>query len=116
MYQDIPGQYETGVTHCQRPPYDVPAHEVELTEGGPLHRLLGCVRLPVNSYHHQAVKKLAPLLKVMAVSEDGLTEGVYMPDRRFVWAVQWHPEFSWRSDENSRKILKEFVRRCKNED
>lgn len=116
LYQDIPSQYKTGVTHCQRPPYDVPAHEVELTEGGPLHRLLGCVRLPVNSYHHQAVKKLAPPLKVMAVSEDGLTEGVYMPDRRFVWAVQWHPEFSWRSDENSRKILKEFVRRCKNED
>ena len=116
LYQDIPSQYETSVTHCQRPPYDVPAHEVGLTEGGPLHRLLGCVRLPVNSYHHQAVKKLAPPLKVMAVSEDGLTEGVYMPDRRFVWAVQWHPEFSWRSDENSRKILKEFVRRCKNED
>ena len=29
----------------------------------------------------------------MAVSEDGLTEAVCLPDKRFVWAVQWHPEY-----------------------
>ena len=28
----------------------------------------------------------------MAGSEDGLTEAVCLPDKRFVWAVQWHPE------------------------
>ena len=33
-----------------------------------------------------------------------------MPDRRFVWAVQWHPEFSYRAEENSRKIFAAFVR------
>ena len=32
----------------------------------------------------------------MAVSEDGLTEAVCLPDKRFVWAVQWHPAFSFR--------------------
>lgn len=26
-----------------------------------------------------------------------------------LWAVQWHPEFSFRSDENSRKIFGAFV-------
>lgn len=45
----------------------------------------------------------------MAQAEDGLTEAVYMPDRRFVWAVQWHPEFSYRTDENSRRILAALV-------
>ena len=45
----------------------------------------------------------------MAVSEDGLTEAVCLPDKRFVWAVQWHPEFSFESDENSMKILSAFV-------
>ena len=81
-----------------------------LKEGTPLYDLLGCRSLAVNSYHHQAVRQLAPGLEVMAVSEDGLTEGVYMPDRRFVWAVQWHPEFSYRAEESSRKIFAAFVR------
>ena len=38
-----------------------------------------------------------------------LTEAVYMPGKRFLWAVQWHPEFSYKTDENSRKILRAFV-------
>ena len=63
----------------------------------------------MNSYHHQAVKDLAPNLKVMAVSEDGLVEAVYKPEQKFLWAVQWHPEFSFQKDENSRKIFKAFV-------
>ena len=45
----------------------------------------------------------------MAVAEDGLVEAVYMPGKRFVWAVQWHPEFSYQTDENSEKILQAFV-------
>ena len=48
----------------------------------------------------------------MAVSEDGLTEAVCLPDKRFVWAVQWHPEFSFRVNEDSRKIFKAFVGAC----
>ena len=46
----------------------------------------------------------------MAVAPDGFIEAAYMPDRRFVWAVQWHPEFSFRVDENSRKLFRAFVR------
>ena len=41
----------------------------------------------------------------MAVSEDGLTAAVCLPDKRFVWAVQWHPEFSFRVNEDSRKTV-----------
>ena len=44
----------------------------------------------------------------MAVSEDGLTEAVCLPDKRFVWAVQWHPEFSFRV----KKIFKAFIESC----
>ena len=57
----------------------------------------------------QAVKKLGAGLRSMAVSEDGLIEAVYVPDKSFVWSVQWHPEFSFRTDADSRKILKAFV-------
>ena len=46
---------------------------------------------------------------IMAVAEDELVEGLYMPAHPFLWAVQWHPEFSWQKDENSRKIFRAFV-------
>ena len=65
--------------------------------------------LAVNSMHHQAVKEVAPKLEVMAISEDGLAEALYMPEYPFLWAVQWHPEVLVWTDENSRKIFRAFV-------
>lgn len=68
--------------------------------------------LAVNSLHHQAIRKLAPALQPMAVSEDGLIEAVEMPDKKFVWAVQWHPEFLFRSDAFSVALFRYFVESC----
>lgn len=58
-----------------------------------MYDLLGIETLGVNSYHHQAIKELGTDLEVMAESEDGLVEAVCHTRHRFVWAVQWHPEF-----------------------
>ena len=113
LWQDLPSQRPESIEHHQSPPYDVPLHSDDITEGTPLYDLLGDIldkgRLMVNSYHHQAVKDLAPGLDVMAVSEDGLIEAVYDKTRKFIWAVQWHPEFSCRTDESSRRIFKAFT-------
>ena len=109
LYQDLPTQRPTSVEHHQKPPYDVPVHEVAIRKDTPLFDCLGTDHIKVNSYHHQAVKDVAPDLKVMAESEDGLVEALYMPSSRFFWAVQWHPEFSFRTDKNSKKIFKAFV-------
>lgn len=49
----------------------------------------------------------------MEFSEGGLIEAVYKPDQSFLWAVQWHPEFSWKTDENSRKIFHAFISAAK---
>lgn len=109
LYQDLPSQHPSAVEHHQQPPYDVPIHTVSILPGTPLHELLGRDTLPVNSYHHQAVKALSPRLKPMAVAEDGLVEAAYLPGHRFVWSVQWHPEFAFRSDAASAAILSAFV-------
>ena len=109
LYQDIPTQHPSGTTHRQPPPSDQPVHEVAVKAGSPLHRCLSVDTLPVNSCHHQAIKNLAPGLDVMAVSPDGLIEAVCMPGKRFLWAVQWHPEFSYKTDAYSRMIFSAFV-------
>ena len=109
LWQDLPTQHSSTVDHHQCAPYDVPVHDVNILHGTPLYSCLGTETLPVNSYHHQAVRHIAPGLSAMAVSPDGLTEALYKPDQRFLWAVQWHPEFSWQTDENSRKIFRAFT-------
>ena len=109
LYQDIPAEHPSAVEHHQLPPYDVPVHKDHIIEDSPLYELLHKKEINVNSYHHQAVNILAPELKAMAESEDGLIEAVYMPEKRYVWAVQWHPEFSFKSDEDSMKIVMSFV-------
>lgn len=113
LFQDLPTQRPTDVEHHQTPPYDVPVHKVKIEKDSGLYRILKTESLDVNSYHHQAIDRKADSLKVMAVSEDGLVEAVEMPEKLFVWAVQWHPEFSYHKDENSRRIFEEFVRKSK---
>lgn len=110
LYQDIPLQYPSSLEHHQLPPYDRPSHYVHIVGDSPLYALLKKERLAVNSYHHQAICRLSDRLVLMAEAEDGLAEAVYMPGKNFVWAVQWHPEFSYVTDDNSRKILEAFVK------
>ena len=112
LYQDLVKQRPSNVEHHQKPPYDVPIHDIDLLEDGSLFQLLNTKKLSVNSYHHQAIKRKADALKAMAVSEDGIVEAVEMTDKKFVWALQWHPEFSHKTDEDSRKIFEEFVKKC----
>lgn len=113
LYQDLPRQLPSGVDHRQKPPYDEPIHPVSLVAGSPLSELLGQDRILVNSCHHQAVRELSPRLKPMAIADDSIVEALYMPGKRFVWAVQWHPEFSHRKDLNSKMIFRAFVSSAK---
>ena len=106
LYQDLPTQHPSAVEHEMKPPFDESAHEVEILEHTPLQMLLGKKTIGVNSRHHQAVKELAPCLKPMAVSPDGLIEAAWMPGKRFFLAVQWHPEHSCRRDENSQALFR----------
>ena len=110
LYQDLPTERPSVMEHHQQAPYDVPVHRVKILKDSPLFQCLGVEELLVNSYHHQAVRRMSPMLKPMAVSEDGLVEALYMPGHSFVWAVQWHPEFSYKTDVSSIQILQEFVR------
>ncbi len=113
LYQDIPSQLDT-ISHQMTPPYDQVWHKVTIVKGTPLSEIIGTEEIGVNSYHHQAVKELAPTLVATATSEDGIIEGVYMPNKQFLHAVQWHPEFSFRSCDHSRKIVASFIKATKN--
>lgn len=109
IYQDLPTEHPSLVIHSQQPPYDQPSHDVAVTPASPLFALTGGETAWVNSCHHQGIRDLAPGLQVMARAGDGLVEAVYKPDARFLWAVQWHPEFSQAVDPLSKAIFRAFV-------
>ena len=113
LYQDIPTQVQADIklTHRQSPPYNVHAHSVSIVDGSPLHTLLGQEKIMVNSSHHQSIKKPAPELICMATAEDGVIEAVYSPARKFVYAVQWHPERTLH-DGHSLQLFELFVQAC----
>lgn len=108
LWQDLPSQYPSEIVHKQGKPYDSPTHQVTLS--GDLKTLLGKETLEVNTLHHQAVKDLSGDLVPMAVAPDGLIEAAQMKGKRFVWAVQWHPEYLFKTDPDSLTIFKHFVK------
>ncbi len=112
LYQDICSQFVTEIEHHMQPPYDRPAHSISVVPGTPLYDLCGPV-MHVNSYHHQAVRTLSGKLTAMAYAEDGIVEAVYDQNARFLWAVQFHPEFAYRADPDCLKIFEAFVNACR---
>lgn len=111
LWQDLPSQHPSGIVHRQGKPYGVPTHKVLLS--GDLQTLLGKDTLEVNTLHHQAIKELGKDLVPMAESPDGLIEAVKMVGRRFVCAVQWHPEYMFKTDGDSLRVFSWFVGQCK---
>ena len=109
LYQDLATEYTSCIDHHMKPPYDRVAHQVTVQKGTPLYDILGREQIGVNSYHHQAIKQLSSKFQTMAFSEDGLIEGIYMPSHKFMMGIQWHPEFSYEVDINSRKLINAFV-------
>jgi putative glutamine amidotransferase len=113
LYQDIPTQLENALRHSKPPGGgNIATHDVRIATGTPLYDILGKQTLTVNSYHHQGVKRLAEGLKPMARAQDGLVEAVCVPGRKFAAAVQWHPELSFKSDEDELALFKAFVSAC----
>ena len=111
LWQDLPSQHPSEIIHRQGKPYGTPTHKVMLD--GELRTLLGKEVIEVNTLHHQAAKDLGGDLVVMAVAPDGIIEAVQMKGKRFVWAVQWHPEYMFKTDADSLAIFSCFIKHCK---
>lgn len=112
LYQDLPTEYDSKISHRMDAPYDREAHKVEVLPDTLLADIIGEGLHGVNSCHHQAIQELAVGVQKMAVAEDGIVEAISMLDKKFIMGVQWHPEFSYRKNEDSRKIMQAFVEHC----
>ncbi len=111
LIQHIPDSVADALEHEQPNPRHEPGHEVTVTQGTLLHRIVGAGLMNVNSAHHQAVRAPGPHAVVNAVASDGVIEGVEDARYRFAIGVQWHPEYL--IDPGDRKIFDAFISACR---
>lgn len=85
-------------------------HEVKIEPGTLLASIAETDRWQVNSRHHQAASRIGGGLRVSARdAEDDTIEALEMPDKRFVLAVQWHPEDQALTDRNQLRLFQAFA-------
>lgn len=100
------------ISHKQSVPLSVETHSLKLDTDSRLRRLSGDSEIPVNSFHHQAIGRLASELRVVGTSEDGLAEAIESIDPdRWIIGVQYHPEELLLSSAHA-NLFKEFVNAC----
>lgn len=101
---------ETDINHKQESDEEL-THKVKIKKDTLLYEILKQEEILVNSFHNYHSEDNS-LFKVNAISEDNIIEGIELSDKKFILGIQWHPEISYEFDENSKKIIDEFIRRC----
>lgn len=87
-----------------------PRHRVSLS--GELARLLGKSETVVNSSHEQAIDRPGNGVEILARAEDGTIEAIRVTGHSFALGVQWHPEWRYQENADSRAIFNAFGNAC----
>jgi putative glutamine amidotransferase len=117
LVADIAAQRPHAIRHSRSDDRDQVVHDVRLTPGSLLAKIIGGLKLGVNSTHHQAVAQAAPALRVTAISDDGMVEGLELKPGGSHWlpfllSVQFHPERLVDRYPAHRAIFQTFTRAC----
>lgn len=113
LYQDIPSQVPGALKHSQKGPRWAASHAVELDGESRLAKTLGATELRINSYHHQAVKDVAPGFRSVANAPDGVIEAIESTQHRYAVGVQWHPELMVERDPMYKALFVDFIEAVK---
>ncbi|HUF34865.1 MAG TPA: gamma-glutamyl-gamma-aminobutyrate hydrolase family protein [Gemmatimonadales bacterium] len=97
LHQDLPTERPGLVDHHPAAARADRSHLVRLAPESRAAAAMGAPEVWVNSFHHQAVRDLAPALVATGWTEDGLVEAAETPaEAPWLLAVQWHPEEMYR--------------------
>ena len=118
LYQDIPSEPGSPLDHSQAglqgKARHILTHHVKVRDGSRLAGILGALEVDVNSFHHQAIKRLGEGLADVAWAPDSIVEGVELRAAdQFVVGVQWHPEELVASDRAAFNLFAALVSRAR---
>ena len=113
LYQDLPAEKPSDINHRQEEEGTVPTHSVSVVEGSVMHNIFGKQEIQVNTFHHQAIDKLAPGLKIVGWSNDSVPELIEAYPHRQILGTQFHPEiFTAAGDVLMGKLFKFLVNKA----
>ena len=113
LYQDlslIPGNI---LKHNQVSKPTLKTHKIQIEENSVISSIFGKETM-VNSFHHQALDKVADDFRVVARASDGVVEAIEHKTYKFLVAVQWHPEMLAVECEKARELFVRFIEEAKN--
>lgn len=113
LLTDIPTDVGTTVIHRSSSGTTGCPHIVNIDNKSVLYKLTGISKDTVNSYHHQAINKIAPGFKISAFSDNGVAEAMEYEStdgKSFIMAVQWHPEKPTQKPQLSKPLADNFIR------
>lgn len=84
-------------------------HLVHLDPRSRLARILGTDTTSPASSHHQAIRRPARGLSIVARAPDGTIEGVEIAEHPFLIAVQWHPEHTADTEREQQRLFDALV-------
>ena len=112
--QEVPGMHDHRADPEQ--PMAVrygPAHRIDIAAGSWMAEWVDSDHTQVNSMHQQGIKRLADGLQAEARAADGLVEAFRgRRDDRFIYGVQWHPEWKVMENRFYHNIFSAFKRAC----
>ena len=114
LVPDLAARFPGGLNHrCMEQRAEV-VHEILLRPDSRLAGIVGRRTLGVNSTHHQAVARVAPPLRAVAVSPDAVVEALELKSALAHWlpfllSVQFHPERLADQHPAHRDIFKAFI-------
>lgn len=91
-------------------------HAAEIVPKSFLANILGVTTCQAASWHHQAVRDLAPGLVAVAHAPDGTIEATELPSHPWLVSVQWHPEITAASDPSQQRLFDALVRAARQRD
>ncbi len=111
LIEHLPDEIGEEIPH-RLPPREPVDHEIELTPGSPLLNIYQQATFSAASWHHQAIRKLAPQLSIAAKAPDNTIEAVQLADHPELIGIQWHPEMTAAKDPVQRRLFSAFVEIC----
>ena len=113
LYQDLSLISGNILKHNQVAKPTLKTHMIKIEENSVIASIFGKETM-VNSFHHQAIDKVADDFRVVARASDGVVEAIEHKTYKFLVAVQWHPEMLGVECEKARELFAKFVEEARN--
>ena len=89
------------------------AHNIFIDKNSKFYNIVKCQTMAVNSRHNKTIDNPTNNYKVVAVCDDGYPDVLEAPDKKFNFAIRFHPESLYKKYKQHNAIIKAFINACK---